>query len=169
MFFAAGVVTVYKTINDINLEFVEDLCVLVQRFPSLLPLCTEVFDIVCCDSLVREDSTTSGTSHLLEYLSLTWQRVKHSQVRVFEAVDFGTYIAFRFHCLMGAGTYNARDFDGFSCVVGKTATVTRRDSVLFLTAETHGIHRLASTSNHPLNKKGLISHLSPFMECSELN
>ena len=54
----------------------------------------------------------------------------------------------------GDCTYYPWEFGAVCVVVGKAAAVTSGDSVCLLETEAHGVHRLASAADHPLQRGG---------------
>lgn len=50
-------------------------------------------------------------------------------------------------------TYNPRGFGALCGIVGKAATVTSGDCVWLLVTEAHGVHRLASAADDPLQRE----------------
>ena len=50
-------------------------------------------------------------------------------------------------------TYNPWGFGALSGIVGKAATVTSGDCVWLLVTEAHGVHRLASAADDPLQRE----------------
>ena len=56
-------------------------------------------------------------------------------------------------CRPKRATYNPRGFGALCGIVGKAATVTSGDCVWLLVTEAHGVHRLASAADDPLQRE----------------
>lgn len=76
---------------------------------------------------------------------LYWETKKNSCVCVFVCVQWPS-------CEPKWATYNPWGF-GALWIVGKAATVTSGDCVWLLVTEAHGVHRLASAADDPLQRE----------------